>query len=73
MKNIIILILCLSVIPIFGQKLTLGNQEFELKNVTGSIVDFQGEKVLKIERDLNALGFDSNSWRLRWMSLLTPG
>ena len=39
-------------------KLKLGNQEFELHNVTGSIIKFQGENVLKIERDLNALPFD---------------
>lgn len=58
MKNIFILILSLCAIATFGQKLTLGNQAFELKNVTGSIVDFQGEKVLKIERDLNAIPFD---------------
>lgn len=60
MKNTFILILSLFAISAFGQNLTLGNQAFELKNVTGSIVDFQGEKVLKIERDLNALGFDVN-------------
>ena len=42
----------------FGQKLTLNNQEFELKNVTGSITELKGEKVLKIERDLKALPFD---------------
>lgn len=45
---------------LYGQKLTFDNQEFELKNVSGSIVDFQGEKVLKIERDLKALPFDLN-------------
>ncbi|MDI1306335.1 MAG: DUF1080 domain-containing protein [bacterium] len=44
----------------YGQKLTLGKQTFELKNVTGSIITFQGKKVLKIERDLNALAFDVN-------------
>lgn len=43
---------------VYGQKLTLNQQEFELTNVTGSIIDFQGEKVLKIERDLKALPFD---------------
>lgn len=42
----------------FGQTLKLDGQEFELKNVTGSIIEFQGEKVLKIERDLNAIPFD---------------
>lgn len=44
----------------YGQKLTLGKQTFELKNVTGSIITFEGQKVLKIERDLNALAFDVN-------------
>jgi Domain of Unknown Function (DUF1080) len=43
------------------QKLTLGKQVFELHNVTGEIIKFQGEKVLKIERDLMALPFDSNN------------
>jgi hypothetical protein len=42
----------------FGQKLKLKNQEFELRNVTGSIIKFQGKKILKIERDLNAIPFD---------------
>jgi hypothetical protein len=41
-------------------KLTLGKQVFELHNVTGSIIQFQGKPVLKIERDLQALPFDSN-------------
>ncbi len=44
MKNIFILILSLFAVSVFGQNLTLGNQAFELKNVTGSIVDFQGFK-----------------------------
>jgi hypothetical protein len=44
----------------FGQKLKLKNQEFELRNVTGSIIKFQGKKVLKIERDLKAIPFDVN-------------
>jgi hypothetical protein len=42
------------------QKIALAKQIFELHNVTGEIVKFQGEKVLKIERDLKALPFDSN-------------
>lgn len=44
----------------YGQNLTLNKQEFQLKNVTGSIVELAGEKVLKIERDLTALAFDVN-------------
>lgn len=50
--------LALCAMTAYGQKLTLGNQVFELKNVTGSIIEFQGEKVLKIERDLKAIPFD---------------
>jgi hypothetical protein len=42
------------------QKLKLGKQNFELHNVTGAIIDFEGKKVLKIERDLNSLPFDAN-------------
>ncbi len=40
--------------------LKLGKQEFELHNVTGSIIKFQGGNVLKIERDLQSLPFDAN-------------
>jgi hypothetical protein len=42
------------------QKLKLGKQTFELHNVTGSIINFKGKKVLKIERDLTAIPFDTN-------------
>ena len=47
----------------FGQKqkLNLKNQTFELHNVTGSIITFQGNKVLRIERDLKAIPFDVNN------------
>ncbi len=41
--------------------LTLGKQTFGLHNVTGEIIKFQGKEVLKIERDLNALPFDSTN------------
>lgn len=43
------------------QKLTLKKQTFELHNVTGSIIKFEGKDVLKIERDLKALPFDVNN------------
>jgi Domain of Unknown Function (DUF1080) len=43
------------------KKLSLKNQTFELHNVRGELVTFQGEKVLKVERDLNALPFDSTN------------
>ncbi|MFX0557463.1 hypothetical protein ACOCEA_11740 [Maribacter sp. CXY002] len=45
----------------YAQKLKLKKQIFELHNVTGSIIKFQGKKVLKIERDLEALPFDENN------------
>lgn len=45
-------------VPGKGKRLTLGGQTFELRNVTGEIIRFQGRKVLKIERDLNAIPFD---------------
>ena len=46
-------------VAIFGQTIKLKKQTFELKNVLGSIIDFQGQKVLKLERDLTALPFDT--------------
>jgi hypothetical protein len=57
----ILLLIC--TLSVFGQKqrLTLGKQIFELHNVTGSIVKFEGKKALKIERDLQALPFDVNN------------
>jgi hypothetical protein len=50
-------------LSVSGQKqiLTLKKQTFELHNVTGSIIVFEGKKVLKIERDLKALPFDVNN------------
>ncbi|GAB3221049.1 hypothetical protein J0A67_06575 [Algoriphagus aestuariicola] len=42
------------------QKIQFGKQTFELHNVTGEVVKFNGKKTLKIERDLKALPFDEN-------------
>ena len=42
-----------------GQNLNWKNQEFEAKNVTASLVQLNGEEVLKVERDLKALPFDA--------------
>jgi len=42
-------------------QLKLGKNSFEMHNVRGEIIEFQGSKVLKIERDLNAIPFDSNN------------
>ena len=43
------------------KELKLKKQTFELHNVTGSIIKIQGKKVLKIERDLEAIPFDVNN------------
>jgi hypothetical protein len=40
--------------------ITLNKQIFQLYNVTGEVIKFQGKKVLKIERDLIAFPFDTN-------------
>ncbi|MES2794575.1 MAG: family 16 glycoside hydrolase [Bacteroidota bacterium] len=57
--NILIAIILYSD-AVFCQQLKLGKQIFGLHNVTGSIIKFQGDNVLKIERDLKALPFDEN-------------
>ena len=43
------------------KRLMLAGQTFELHNVTGEILKFEGKKVLKIERDLTAIPFDLNN------------
>lgn len=55
------ILLCISIISFAQKKVILGKQFFELHNVTGSIIKFEGQNVLKIERDLNAIPFDSNN------------
>jgi len=63
-KYQILLILALSTRLGFGQELKqldLKNQTFELHNVTGEVIKLKGKKVLKIERDLIALPFDSTN------------
>lgn len=59
MKKLLVLpVICLLSLKSLGQNLKFGKQTFELHNVTGEITKFQGDKVLKIERDLKALPFD---------------
>lgn len=60
-KSILISFIGLLALESFGQNLQFGKQTFELHNVTGSVIDFQGKKVLKIERDLKALPFDEKN------------
>ena len=56
---IIVLLASNSLVSFAQKKVTLGKQIFELHNVTGEVIKFQGNDVLKIERDLNAIPFDS--------------
>lgn len=44
----------------FCQTIKWNKQEFEAKNVNASLVKMNGEEVLKVERDLNALPFDTS-------------
>jgi hypothetical protein len=39
---------------------TFKGQVFQLYNVTGEVIKFQGKKVLKVERDLKAFPFDTS-------------
>ncbi len=40
-----------------AQTLVWNDEQFEIKNVTALLVQFDGERVLKVERDLKALPF----------------
>lgn len=44
-----------------AQDIAFAGKKFELVNVTASVVSLNGEKVLKVERDLNKLPFDLNN------------
>jgi len=54
----LIVLLILTSFTMHAQTLTWDNRQFEPKNATVSVVQFNGEKVLKVERDLKALPFD---------------
>ncbi|MFD2574601.1 hypothetical protein ACFSUS_28475 [Spirosoma soli] len=57
-KNSLFFVLCLGLLAACKPEVSLNDQSFELVNVTGSVVDLNGEEVLKVERDLEALPFD---------------
>lgn len=46
-------------IPAFSQAIVFSGRNFVSKNVKASVVKFQGAEVMKVERDLVALPFDS--------------
>lgn len=61
MRKYIVFLLIIVTFSAFGQEIKFDKQNFELHNVTGSVIDFQGNKVLKIERDLKAFPFDEKN------------
>ncbi len=54
------LILIASFSTIYAQTLQFEGNEFEPSYVKASVVDFAGEQVIKVERDLDKLAFDAN-------------
>lgn len=60
-KRISVIVFFIAISTTNGQNLKFGKQTFELHNVMGSVIKFQGKKVLKIERDLVALPFDEKN------------
>ncbi|MCU0348685.1 MAG: DUF1080 domain-containing protein [Saprospiraceae bacterium] len=60
----IFLLLTLNICLIYGQnykQIDFKKQTFELHNVTGEVINFEGKKVLKIERDLESFPFDEKN------------
>ena len=57
-RNSLFPLFCLGLLAACHQDIRLNDQSFELVNVTGSVAELNGEKVLKVERDLEALPFD---------------
>jgi hypothetical protein len=60
-KHLLLLLATLCFSTAFAQNIKFGKQTFERHNVTGSVIEFQGKKVLKIERDLKAFPFDEKN------------
>lgn len=58
MKVISLFVACLGLLVACNHSISLNDQSFEPVNVTASVVDLNGEQVLKVERDLEALPFD---------------
>ena len=59
MKKYLLLIAVLGqFVQSYGQTLTYNDRTFEIVAVHASVVEFEGEEVIKVERDLEALPFD---------------
>lgn len=63
MKNILVIlgITWVSIFNLTAQTIKWKGREFEISNVTASVVKFNGKEVLKVERDLKSLPFDTNN------------
>lgn len=62
MNRIIFIVLACagSLLSSYAQTIKFENKEFDLVNVKASVEKLNGEKVLKVERDLDKLAFDVN-------------
>lgn len=61
MKKYLLLIAVLGqFVQSYGQTLTYNDRTFEIVAAHASVVEFEGEEVIKVERDLEALPFDIN-------------
>jgi hypothetical protein len=60
-KYLLFLIASFVLVSSIAQKLQYGKQDFDLHNVKGEVVQFQGENVLKLERDITKWPFDINN------------
>lgn len=58
-RGTVLLVLALAIINFaHAQDIKFEEREFDASNVKASVIDFMGEKVMKVERDLNKLAFD---------------
>ena len=58
MKNILLFCLALVSTSLQAKSIQWDGREFEMVNVNAEVVNFRGEQVMKVERDLQALPFD---------------
>ena len=59
-KILSLIIIGMTITNVYGQTIQFENKEFEISNVKASVIDFEGDKVLKLERDLEKIPFDVN-------------
>ncbi|HEX7869172.1 MAG TPA: hypothetical protein VF455_03580 [Chryseobacterium sp.] len=59
-KVLSLTIIAMTFTTVSAQTIQFENKEFEISNVKASVIDFEGHKVLKLERDLDKIPFDVN-------------